>query len=109
MKHNDEKIILFIGRLVENKGVHILLHAFSLVLKMCENAKLVIVGKGEMEYYLKSLANNLGIDKKVSFIGKINQSHIPEIFRCAIFLYYLLYIQSLLELWRLRLFQVESP
>ena len=80
---SGERVILFVGRLVENKGVHILLHAFSLIHCKVDRVKLVIVGTGEMEPNLKSLAKDLGIEKEVLFLGKIDQKIIPAIFAGA--------------------------
>lgn len=63
----DEFMILFVGRLTPVKGPDKLIMAMPYVLEKHPNAKLVIVGKGEMESYLTNLAKSLGIVDKVKF------------------------------------------
>ncbi len=64
---NEDKIILYIGRLVKVKGLDLLIDAFSKV--QYQNYKLVIVGKGDMENQLKEQARNYNISDKVIFAG----------------------------------------
>lgn len=64
----DVPIILSVGRLSKEKGFEYLLKAFSL-LRGKNNARLVILGEGKEEANLKELSINLGIDKKVFFLG----------------------------------------
>lgn len=80
---DQEKVILFVGRLVENKGVHILLRAFCEVQRKVDAVKLVIVGSGELEGDLRSLAQRLGVEKKVLFLGKFPQEKMPFIYSGA--------------------------
>jgi glycosyltransferase involved in cell wall biosynthesis len=49
----DEKIILFVGRLVEKKGCIHLIHAMSRVQKAITGARLVIVGDGALRKVLE--------------------------------------------------------
>lgn len=63
-----EKIIINVGRLIPEKGQKYLLEAFSL----CEKAdewKLVIVGDGILRDALVNRAKELGIDRRVTFVG----------------------------------------
>lgn len=60
--------ILFVGRLVPQKGIDVLLQAFSIALQKYPNNSLVIVGDGELELYLKRIVRNIGIPHKVSFV-----------------------------------------
>src|SRR5690606_28620583 len=43
-----ERIVLYVGRLVENKGAHVLLQAFEKIQEVVKDATLVIVGDGPM-------------------------------------------------------------
>lgn len=58
-------VFLFLGRLVERKGVHILLRAWQNV----ESGALWIVGEGDQESELKQLASKLNL-RNVTFYGK---------------------------------------
>ncbi len=66
--NEDAPIILAVGRLSKEKGFEYLLKAFSL-LKERSNARLVILGEGKEDVNLKKLSKELGIDKKVLFLG----------------------------------------
>lgn len=67
--HGKERIILFLGRLAEQKGPAQFLHAAKLVAERERNVRFVIAGTGEMLGYLINLAISLGIGGKVTFIG----------------------------------------
>ena len=72
-------VILFVGRLVEVKGVKYLLRAFSEVVKEIPEAKLVIVGKGPQEKELKKLQESLGLTQ-VFFLGAVETKFMPNIY-----------------------------
>lgn len=63
----NDLLILFIGRLVYVKGVDKLIMAMPRVLEKFPNAKLVIVGLGDMKEYLSSLVKRLKLDNTVKF------------------------------------------
>ena len=66
LKEND-LMALFIGRLVWVKGVDKLIMAMPEVLKKVPNAKLVVVGLGDMQDYLQALVNKLKLQDVVKF------------------------------------------
>ncbi|MEW8958859.1 glycosyltransferase family 4 protein [Neomoorella humiferrea] len=78
-----EKIIFFVGRLVVEKGVQVLLEAMPRILASCPEAKLVVAGKGPMEEQLQSRARELGIGYKVTFAGYIDDSTRNQLYRAA--------------------------
>ncbi|MHC1635821.1 MAG: glycosyltransferase family 4 protein [Candidatus Methanospirareceae archaeon] len=61
----EEKMILFVGRLTGVKGVINLVQAMPIVLNKHPDAKLVILGKGELEQTILDLMRNLNIGDKV--------------------------------------------
>lgn len=63
----DDLMILFVGRLVWIKGVDKLIRAMPIVLQKIPNAKLVIVGLGDMRDYLEGLVRNLKLENHVKF------------------------------------------
>jgi len=69
-----EKVILYLGRLVEVKGVEYLIKAFSIVEKECNDAALVIAGDGPLRKDLEKLARQLGLHK-IHFIGYVSDVH----------------------------------
>lgn len=78
----EEKIVLFVGRLVFEKGIHVLVNAFPKVLEKA-NAKLVIVGNGYMKEQLSFLANNRGLSHKVMFTGFVDDETLRKLQMCA--------------------------
>ena len=72
-------VILFVGRLVEDKGIKYLLRAFSKVVEEIPDAKLVIVGQGPREKELKKLQESLGLTQ-VFFLGTVETKFMPNIY-----------------------------
>lgn len=66
LKDND-LMVLFLGRLVWVKGVDKLIAAMPHVLQKVPNAKLVIVGLGDMQDYIGQLVQNLKLQDFVKF------------------------------------------
>ena len=65
--NDDDMMILFIGRLVWIKGVDKLIRAMPQVIQKIPNAKLVVVGLGDMRDYLEGLVRNLHLEDVVNF------------------------------------------
>lgn len=80
---DNEKIILFMGRLVYEKGVQHLISAMPKILAGYNDAKLVIAGKGGMIDELKAQVNAMGIGHKVYFTGYLNQKQVCKMYKCA--------------------------
>lgn len=78
----EEKIVLFVGRLVYEKGVHVLVNAASRVLEKT-NAKFIIVGNGYMKDQLSTLVNGMGLAHRVLFTGFIDDQTLRKLQRCA--------------------------
>ncbi len=68
----DEKVIFYVGRLVKEKGVQVLLDAAPEVLARYPQTKFIIAGKGPCLGALKRQAETLGIANRVYFTGYIN-------------------------------------
>ncbi|PRR74857.1 1,4-alpha-glucan branching protein domain-containing protein [Neomoorella humiferrea] len=69
----DRQVILYVGRLVIEKGVQVLIAAFARLLKFYPRAELIIAGRGPYEGELIALAVNLGIGGKVRFLGFVTE------------------------------------
>ncbi len=64
----DDGYVLFVGRLVAQKGVTFLLEALSVVLQRCPDTRLIVVGDGELDLFLKRITRYLGIPHRVRFL-----------------------------------------
>jgi glycosyltransferase involved in cell wall biosynthesis len=78
----EEKIVLFVGRLVFEKGVHVLVNAIPKVSEKA-NAKFVIVGNGYMKEQLSALVKNMGLAHKVLFTGFVEDDTLRKLQECA--------------------------
>lgn len=69
---NANKIRLgTIARLSPEKNIEILLHALAKLNKLSDKFELSIAGEGRLEKTLKNYAQKLGIEKNVTFLGKV--------------------------------------
>jgi glycogen(starch) synthase len=65
-----DKTIVFVGRLVSDKGVDLLLQALKLLQRDGFSPDLTIVGSGPEEGNLRKLSAQLGLDRQVTFAGE---------------------------------------
>jgi glycosyltransferase involved in cell wall biosynthesis len=77
---------LYVGNFVSVKGLEVLLEAFALVSQQLPQAKLVMVGSGELELTLKAQAQKLEIDRQVIWQNRKSHSEIPLWMSAADFL-----------------------
>lgn len=80
-RSSDE--MLFVGRLVEKKGLRHLLDAMPEVLRRRPGARLTIVGFGPEELVLRRQVAALGLEAHVFFRGAVKQEALPELYRRA--------------------------
>jgi glycosyltransferase involved in cell wall biosynthesis len=79
----DADHLLFVGRLVEKKGVDTLLRALPRVLAERPSVRLSIVGHGPLATPLRELAAGLGIAHAVEFIGPLTGQALVAMYRRA--------------------------
>lgn len=79
------KNILFVGRLVERKGVQYLIEAFSKIVKDTQ-AHLLIVGQGPEKEKLQKLAKEKNLDDKIIFAGFVDDESLKNYYQnCSVF------------------------
>lgn len=79
----EERIVFFVGRLVQEKGAHLLIEALPRILAACPQAKLVIAGQGPAEAHLKNRAWALGVAHKVYFAGYVDDATRNALYKTA--------------------------
>jgi glycogen(starch) synthase len=79
----DENIVFFIGRLVQEKGVQILLEAVPQVLAAVPKTKFIIAGKGPVLDALRVQARQMGIEHHLYFTGYINDMTRNALYQAA--------------------------
>lgn len=67
----SKKVLLFVGRLAEEKNLPFLFNTFKQILSRRDDVVLLIVGGGPAENQLKQLAKKLKISEEVIFTGAI--------------------------------------
>lgn len=75
--------VIFVGRLVEKKGVHHLLGAFRHVVQRVPTARLTIVGDGPERARLDALCDSLQLRAHVEFLGAKPPSELPALYARA--------------------------
>ncbi|HSV72903.1 MAG TPA: glycosyltransferase family 4 protein [Chthonomonadales bacterium] len=76
----EERIVLFVGRMVREKGAHLLVEALPKVRAQCHGVKLVIAGGG-YRAHLEDLARSLGMERHVYFTGFIPDDALLRLYK----------------------------
>ncbi|MDR7420625.1 MAG: glycosyltransferase [Armatimonadota bacterium] len=77
------RVVLFVGRLVEGKGLDTLLEAFARLRAIEGGARLVLVGDGALAPVLRRRVRNLGLGDAVRFAGERPYAEIPTWMQAA--------------------------
>jgi len=77
-EHRTGKRILYVSRLVNRKGPHVLIRAFKNVLAEIPDAELVIVGEGYLKPVLEMMRYDLGLGESVKFLGDIGSGALAQ-------------------------------
>ena len=67
----EDQLILYLGRVAEEKNIDLLVEAFPLVRATNKNAKLMIVGDFDYRQILEEKVKKMGISHSVIFTGKV--------------------------------------
>ncbi len=67
--------VLNIGRLSKQKNQKLLINSFAMITEKYPKINLIILGDGEMEFELKSLAKQKGLEKKIFFYSHIKNPY----------------------------------
>ena len=67
-----ERLLFFVGRIVYEKGLHVLLKAMPLILDRFPDTRLLVAGKNS--HQMLSQARALGVESAVSFLGFVSDA-----------------------------------
>ena len=90
VQKNQNSMVQFVyaGRLIYSKNIEVALKAFSIVNKTHKNFKVEIYGEGPLKKNLLSKVEQLNLNDKIVFRGKVSQRELLEIYAnkdCFIF------------------------
>jgi len=74
--------LLFVGRLVERKGVEVLVRALAL-LDEDPGARLTVVGEGSWEDRIRDVARECGVEDRVEFTGRVSEAELVRQYLAA--------------------------
>ena len=77
------KMLLFVGRLAEKKGVTYLIAAMKTVVKAFPNCKFVVVGEGPEKSSLMQQSQQLGLSYSIIFAGSVPNGVLPAFYKAA--------------------------
>lgn len=81
--YDNEKIVLYVGRHVFEKGIQVLAEAAKEIINRNENVKFVIAGVGPMTEEIRERVHNYGIENKFAFTGYVDSDIKNKLYRIA--------------------------
>lgn len=71
-------VIGFIGSYYEYEGLDLLVRALDILKRSMPHLRLLLVGGGPQEAYLKQLASSLAIEDRILFVGRVPHSEVSQ-------------------------------
>lgn len=78
-----KEFLLFVGGLIERKGIKYLIQAMPLIIKEYPEAKLLVVGEGNLKNEMIALTKELNVEENIIFTGAIQHNDLPPYFATA--------------------------
>lgn len=79
----DERVVLFVGRLTQQKGPDVFVRAAQRVLEHLPAVRFVMAGSGEQFSRVRQLAQQLGVEQYFLFTGFLRSEDIDGLYRAA--------------------------
>jgi glycosyltransferase involved in cell wall biosynthesis len=81
--YSENKKVLFVGRLVEQKNLEFWIGVAELVVRAVPEARFELVGEGKLRPDLEALVAQKGMSGIVTFTGVVSYDRLPEIYQSA--------------------------
>lgn len=78
-----DPMVLFIGRIVYQKGPDLLVEAIPHILNFYDNAKFVFAGDGEMRWSVQEKARHMGVSHATRFLGFKNGWRLTDLYKAT--------------------------
>lgn len=76
-------LLVFVGRLVDEKGVEDLIRAVALSTKALPDVRALVVGEGQDRALFEALAKQLGVAQRVTFVGWVDPQRMASYLAAA--------------------------
>ena len=83
VRKKTTKSLLFVGRVVEKKGLRYLIAALPKIIEKHPDAKLRVAGDGQELNAMKKLASDLGVTGHVHFLGAVTNEALPGLYQTS--------------------------
>ena len=77
------RVLLYVGRVIENRGLETLLRAFTETLGRGAGWSLVIAGAGDLHGRLRALSEQRGVSAALHLLPKVDDQQLPALFSSA--------------------------
>ncbi len=78
----NKKVLIFVGRLDEEKRIDLMFRVMSAVAKKVD-IQFLVVGKGKLRKKLGDMVRELKLQDHVTFSGYVNDRELPEVYKAA--------------------------
>ena len=75
---SEKKVIVSVGRLVHRKGQDVLIEAMPAISSKVPEAHILMIGEGPYRSYLENRVKALGLQERITFIGRIQYADLPR-------------------------------
>jgi len=75
--------ILYVGRLVYRKGIHVLLRSMPYILEAIPDTQLLIAGSGYMESFIRLLTKSLNLEDHIRLLGFVPEDELPSLYNLS--------------------------
>jgi phosphatidylinositol alpha-1,6-mannosyltransferase len=82
-RRGEGPLLVYAGRLVEEKGVEDLIRSVALLLEKLPDCSTLILGDGQHRRWLESLASQLGLSDRITFAGWVPSDSVPHYLAAA--------------------------
>jgi glycosyltransferase involved in cell wall biosynthesis len=79
-KPSESKTILYVGRLIKQKGIDLLVEAFVEIVKQVPDAKLEIIGYGPEKESIQAILRSNNLEKSVTMVDAVPHDALPQIY-----------------------------
>jgi glycosyltransferase involved in cell wall biosynthesis len=82
-KRSETKALLFVGRVVEKKGLRFLIEAMPDILTKHPDAHLRVAGDGQELSALKNRASHIGVADRIQFLGAVPNENLAALYQTS--------------------------